>query len=186
MNVSVAALVVGLVVTGCATATGTPVPAGRPHDFALVVASESPPAGVLTSVCDSVGRAVASAMPVEPGYPRPCRIRATPDERNPPQQRLTCVEPTSTAVIADGLRLDPDGHFLRFGIVDFPDSRLYLMEVYLVPEWPYPDFATDRRWHLPRVTIHFPVVPAAWFPQILTAIEQGVRAAGALPAGGSR
>lgn len=128
---------------------------------------------------DALLAAVRRSGLAPPGYPRPCRTVTTPDPERRDFFTVDCRESGSSSGDADGVLLTPEGHFLRLSVVDFPDSRAYLTEVYLVPHLPDPRLRSMARYDLPRIVIPFPRVPVAWHPVIWEVLERGLRDVGA-------
>ncbi|MDX1431986.1 MAG: hypothetical protein R3286_06010 [Gammaproteobacteria bacterium] len=147
-----------------------------PHDYVVVDrAAAVEPRRLLVRVREALRRAIAETDLPEPGYPAPCHVVATPVAGSPGRSDVTCLTDSPRGTGADGILLDEDGHFLQLSTIDFPDSRLYLMEIWIVPELPYPALGTDERWNIPRVAVHYPQIAATWHPGIWSALEKGVK-----------
>jgi hypothetical protein len=160
-----------------------------PHDYAFV-ASEAinEPSALLQSLRHHLIEAVADSGLAPAGYPRPCHVSSVPDPDHKGGSLLSCLEGPATEQGGDGILLDPDGHFMQLSVVTFPDSRVYLAEVFLVPRFPDPAIGTDERLTIPRVVLRFPSVPISWHPKIWSVIQAGLEASGARvvkPDGGS-
>lgn len=150
------------------------------HDYVLVdQAASADPARALAIIRDALLRAIVEARLAEPGYPAACSVRSAPDPRRPGARNLSCTPHTESSTERDGILLDAEGRFIQLGIVDFPDSRLYLMEIFVVPELPYPKLHSEQRWTVPRVVLRHPRVPRAWHPAIWSVLGRGVKSSGA-------
>jgi hypothetical protein len=151
-----------------------------PRDYVFVdeAAAENPEL-LLAVVRESIASEIREAGLALSGYPTPCHITMTPIPDEPGRYDMSCETGARDGDEPDGLLLDDDGRFLQFGIVDFPDSRVYVMVIYAVPQMPYADLGNEARWSLPRVVIPFPQVPPAWYPGIWSLLERAVEATGA-------
>jgi len=151
-----------------------------PHDYAFVATEAiSEPSALLEALRQDLVEAVAESGLAPVGYPRPCDVSSAPDPDHKGGFLLSCSDTAVTDGEADGILLDPDGHFLQFSVVTFADSRVYLAEVFLVPRLPYPPLGTDERLTIPRVVLRFPSVPTSWHPRIWSVIQAGIEASGA-------
>lgn len=151
-----------------------------PHDYAYVATEEtSDPAALLRALREHLIAAVADSGLAPAGYPRPCRVASAPDPDHEGGSLLSCSDTAATEKERDGILLDSDGHFLQMSVVAFPDSRVYLAEVFLVPRFPFPPLGTDERLTIPRVVLRFPSIPKSWHPQIWSVIQAGIEATGA-------
>ena len=112
---------------------------------------------------------------LEPGYPRACAVTGRPPPTGPFYPE--CLEDGAPH---DGLQLAPSGLFLQFVTLDFPSPRLFLFEVYLVPDSRVAESASfEELSQYPRIAIPSfgPLEPN--YEQVLTAIARGFRTAGA-------
>jgi len=154
--------------------------AAPPHDYAFVAtAAVSEPPALLDKLREHLIASIDGSGLAPAGYPRPCHVTSEPDPDHAGGSRLFCVEVSRGATPPDGILFDGDGHFLQLSIVTFPDTRVYLAEVFLVPRLPYPPLETHARFDIPRVVLHFPSIATSWHPAIWTAIRRGVEASGA-------
>lgn len=151
-----------------------------PHDYAFVATEAiSEPLALLQALRQHLIEAVADSGLAPSGYPRPCHVSSAPDPDHKGGSLLSCSDTAATGGEADGILLDPDGHFMQLSVVNFPDSRVYLAEVFLVPRFPYPPIGTDERLTIPRVVLRFPSVPTSWHPKIWSVVQVGIEASGA-------
>lgn len=150
-----------------------------PRDYVLVDnAAAAKPARLLATVREALQKAVIEAGLAGPGYPRACHVARAPAPGRSGGYEVTCGTGGDDPAEADGILFDADGRFLQLSVVEFPDSRLYLMEVFVVPRLPYPKLQTEERWTIPRVVVHFPQIPTSWHPRIWRALERGIRSLG--------
>jgi hypothetical protein len=151
-----------------------------PRDYVFVdEAAYENPARLLAVVRESIANEIEGAGLALPGYPAPCHITMTPIADEPGRYDVSCETGVDEEGEPDGLLLDGSGRFLQFGIVDFPDSRVYVTVIYAVPRMPYADLRSSARWSLPRVVIRFPHVPPAWYPAFWSLLQRAVEATGA-------
>lgn len=178
MRVAFAAAALLLVATG--------LPAQRvelpPHDWVVVAPGDDfGPQDLLAAVRDEMVEAVAASGLAAEGYPKPCLIERRPHPDREGAFLVSCVAATATVPPADGVLLDAAGHHIQLSIVDFPDSRAYLTQVFLVSELPPPDVHTEAGMTTPRVVVHHPYVDRGWHPGIWAAIERAIAGTGARP-----
>jgi hypothetical protein len=82
----------------------------------------------------------------------------------------------------DGLLLDSAGTFIQFVAIDFLSSRLFLFEVYLLPDGATAAILTpEALGEYPHVAIPHFELSEATYRQWLTAVERGIQASGAKP-----
>ena len=177
--VTVLTWLVGAVAPLAAAAGDDPVRL-PPHDYVVVdPTAAAKPARLLAGVREALLRAITEADLAEPGYPRACHVIRTPDPRRPGWFDVACVADAGDPAQSDGILFDSSGRYLQLSVVDFPDSRPYLMEIFVVPRSSDPRLRTEERWSVPRVAVHFPQVARSWHPEIWSALDRGVRSLGA-------
>jgi len=59
---------------------------------------------------------------------------------------------------ADGILLDPEGHYVMLDVVAYPDTRPYLFEIFLGRETAGAGAEHTERYTLPRVVVSYPVL----------------------------
>lgn len=124
----------------------------------------------------SVAQALGDGV-LETGFPRDCTV-TEPEIRTVPFDP-ECLEGGS---MPDGLLLDSTGRFLQFVAIDFPSSRLFLFDVYLVPDAATAAILTPETLvEYPHVAIPHFEMSEATYQQWLTAVERGIQASGAKP-----
>ena len=146
-----------------------------PQDYVFVdAAAAADPARLLAIVRQSIETKIREAGLAEPGYPEACAITRTPIPDQPARYDVTCVPGRRGELEPDGLLLDNSGRFLELGIVDFPDSRLWVMKIYAVPYMPFADLETEAGWSIPRVVVRFPHVDPSWYPRIWPVLKDAI------------
>ena len=133
----------------------------------------------LVMVRDRLIAALQDVHALPPGFPHPCRFRIDPPQQPGVVSRLTPEVSVATDPVANGILLDSEGHYLMLGVADFPDARLHLFVVFLVPDSAGLVLAQADRETLPRIVIGFPVLGGSQYPALLDALRQGLRDAGA-------
>ena len=113
------------------------------------------------------------------GYPKPCHIVMKPDSSKSGASRVSCEALTGRSDEPDGILFTAEKHFMQLSLIDFPDSRLYLAEVFIVPSVPDPRISSLERFYFPRVALHVPTFPPSWHPIIWRVIQEGVESSGA-------
>jgi hypothetical protein len=153
---------------------------GLPHDW--IAPGDTTIAGanrLLLDLRDHIIRAVADAKFTRPGFPKPCSVEARPDPERPGGATLHCVHQAGTVDTASGILFDADGHFMQLAVLSFPDSRLYLAEIFLVQGRLPPRGWRDERYAAPRVALHEPFLDPTWYPTIWSALRTGIEGTGA-------
>jgi hypothetical protein len=169
-------LLVWAVAAACHTANPAPsfrvqnrfwLESGR-EQAALTLATQRVRASVAQALSDGV---------LETGFPRDCTV-TEPEAPTVPFDP-ECLE---GGAMPDGLLLDSTGTFLQFVAIDFLSSRLFLFEVYLVPDGATAAILTPEALaEYPHVAIpHFELAEAT-YQQWLAAVERGIQASGAKP-----
>jgi hypothetical protein len=123
--------------------------------------------------------AFAKSGLVKEGYPKPCHIVTRPDSSKAGASHVSCEVLAGRTDEPDGILFTEEKHFMQLSIIDFPDSRVYLAEVFIVPSLPDPRISSLERYNVPRVALHFPFFPISWHPTIWRVIQEGVESSGA-------
>lgn len=150
----------------------------REYFFVLHQASTSS-AEVLKQFREVIMRSLRDSAALPAGYPVPCRPRleATPERHG--ESVIRCdqsdlIDQESAGVIVDG-----EGHFVQLSLRDYPDTQVYLFEVYLVRgKLPSRLEAADRQ-TLARIVVHFPLLEKAEYSALVGLIAKGLIDAGA-------
>ncbi len=162
------------VALGCQTTSSADVPR-VPNRYWITSAGDGE---AVREVASQLHMAIATSLGnvLEAGFPRGCRVSRPP---TPGPSYPECLEESEPH---DGLWLSPGGPLMEFVTLDFPSSRLYMFEVYLIPEARYArTLGLDELSDYPRVAVPPFPLPESAFQGWLVAISQGLQAAGAVP-----
>ncbi|MGE5357490.1 MAG: hypothetical protein ACM3NQ_00620 [Bacteroidales bacterium] len=128
-----------------------------PREYSLLVPRGTPPDAVLARIRDSLLSALVESRLLPTAFPG-AGVAVSKPTSEPGVTTSTCVEPT-TASATDGpacIRLGPRS-YLALSIVNFPDSRVHLFEVWPI-EHGSPARSRDRLNALPRVVVDPPII----------------------------
>jgi hypothetical protein len=149
------------------------------HDFALVVpSSQDDYDPVLNRLLHDIIEYLEASHILPQGYPKACVTTSSPSEDNPSIHVTSCVLSTPDNRKANGILLDPEGHFIRFSILTCQDTRVYLFEIYLFERLP------TRLHHTPqenrvRFGVHLPWLEDTMYDTLYPALEEALIHAGA-------
>jgi hypothetical protein len=151
-----------------------------PHNYILAGRAESQDTNkALARVRKCLISAFAKSGLVKEGYPKPCHIVTRPDSSKAGASHVSCEVLAGRTDEPDGILFTEEKHFMQLSIIDFPDSRVYLAEVFIVPSLPDPRISSLERYNVPRVALHFPLFPISWHPRIWWLIQEGIESSGA-------
>ena len=151
-----------------------------PHNYVLAGEAESrDTAKALARIREYLISAFRRSGLAMDGYPKPCHIVTKPDSSKCGVSRVSCEVLTGRSDEPDGILFTTENDFMQLSLIDFPDSRLYLAEVFIVPSVPDPRMSSVERYYVPRVALHLPFFPPSWHPIIWRVIQEGVESSGA-------
>ena len=151
-----------------------------PHDYAIVgEATVERAERELVRLRDHIIRAVAKAGLTDEGFPKPCHIETHPDPERPGAFTVDCVVTQDSSAALTGILFDAEGRFMQLSVLAELRASLFLAEVFLVPRYPYEEFASLKQRGSPRVALHTPMIAESWHPAFWTALQRGIEAAGA-------
>jgi hypothetical protein len=84
-----------------------------------------------------------------------------------------------TSAALTGILFDAEGRFMQLSVLAELRASLFLAEVFLVPRYPYEEFASLKQRGSPRVALHTAMIAESWHPAFWTALQRGIEAAGA-------
>ncbi len=180
---SVLALLVGIVSNGSQERAVSPLP---PHDYVLVVAPGSAPAGALSLIRNSVISTLRLSGILAAGYPQLGTTTETPSPTEKAVVGVSCSELYAGSPDADCIRFGPTS-YVRFDVASHPDSRVHLFEVWLLSERPANAVRRQELRRVPRVVVEYPFVggdlklEGEGHARLLDVIQRGLTVAGAKP-----
>ncbi len=190
-SVAWAALVVAasmMATTGTAQEDASrPLP---PHDYSLVVPGGGHRAATgLARVEQGLYAALADSKALRDGFPEAGVVVRRPSGTDGQVVRGSCDTPSQPGQTRDSrcIRLGPES-YVELGTVDFPDSRVYLFEVFLFDKPPRQMLDRAAAFSMTRITVHHPVFrgdvtgrPGHRVLETLAALQRGLLLAGARP-----
>lgn len=163
-----------------ATAASAAPPAALPHDYSLRVdyATQSYEDALLT-VRNHLLAALETALSFPPGFPTPCRFRVGSPQGPGATPAVTPFRSERADPGAHGILLDAEGHYVMLGVLDAPDLRPSLFDIFLLgdSEALAPD--PSARDTLPRIVVQVPDLGNARYPALVELLGKGLRRAGA-------
>jgi hypothetical protein len=148
------------------------------HDFALIIpSSQDDYSSVRNRLLDDIIEYLDASHILRQGYPKACVIATSPSEDNPSIHVISCVLSTPDNGKANGILLDPDGHFIQFSILTYPDTRVYLFEIYLFERLPARLQHTSQE-HSVRIGVHLPSLEDTMYGTLFPALEEALIHAG--------
>ncbi|HSB69700.1 MAG TPA: hypothetical protein VLT62_10235 [Candidatus Methylomirabilis sp.] len=161
------------------TASGAPPPAlARDYSLRVDYATQSYEDALLT-VRNRLLEELKTARAFPPGYPKPCRFRVAPLQGPGATPAVTPYRSEITDPGAHGLLLDAEGHYVMLGVLDAPDPRPSLFDIFLVGDSEVLALERSARDTLPRIVVQAPVLGDARYPALVELLAKGLRGAGA-------
>jgi len=149
------------------------------HDFALIIpSSKDDCSSVRNRLLDNIIEYLDASHILPQGYPKACAITTSPSEDNPSIHVVSCVPITTDNKKASGILLDQEGHFIQFSILTYPDTRIYLFEIYLFERLPKKLQHTSQE-NSDRIGVHLPWVEDTLYEKLFPALEEALIHAGA-------
>lgn len=149
------------------------------HDFALIIpSSQDDYSSVLKRLLDDIIEYLDASHILPQGYPKACAITTSPSEDNPSIHVISCVPITTENGKANGILLDQEGHFIQFSILTYPDTRVYLFEIYLFERLPKRLQHTSQE-NSVRIGVHLPWLEDTMYEKLFPALEEAIIRAGA-------
>ena len=149
------------------------------HDFALITpSSQDDYSPIRTKLLDDIIKYLNSSHVLPPGYPKACTTAASPSEDNPSIHIISCIPGTIEDGKDDGILLDAAGHFIQFSILTYPDTRVYLFEIYLTEQLPA-KFQRSSQEKSVRIGVHLPLLEDTMYDTLLPVLEEALIHAGA-------
>ena len=168
-------LAVSLATTGSAAP-----PPGLPHDYSLRVDyATASYEDALVTVRNHLLLALKSAHAFPSGYPKPCRFRVDLPQGPGATSAVTPYRAETSDPGAQGILLDAEGHYVRLGVLDSPDLRPSLFDIFLVGDSDIPAPEQSARDTMPRIVVQVPVLGDAQYPGLVELLATGLRGAGA-------
>ena len=161
------------------TASAAP-PSALPRDYSLRVdyATQSYEDALLT-VRNHLLAELRDARTFPPGYPKPCRFRVASLQGPGAAPAVTPYRSEITDPGAHGLLLDAEGHYVMLGVLDAPDPRPSLFDIFLVGDSEVLALEPSARDTMPRIVVQAPVLGDAQYPALVELLAKGLRGAGA-------
>jgi hypothetical protein len=149
------------------------------HDFALIIpSSQEDHHSVRKSLLHDIIEYLDASHILPQGHPKACAITTSPSEDNPSIHVVSCVPLTRDNGKASGILLDPEGHFIQLSILTYPDTRVYLFEIYLFERLPARLQNTSQE-HSVRIGVHLPWLEDTMYEKLFPALEEALIHAGA-------
>ncbi len=149
------------------------------HDFALIIpSSQDDYSSVRNRLLHGIIEYLNATHMLPQGYPKACMTAASPSEDNPSIHVISCVLITPDNGNANGILLDPEGHFIQFSILTYPDTRVYLFEIYLFERLPATLQHTSQEKSV-RIGVHLPWLEDTMYDTLFPALEEALIHAGA-------
>jgi len=149
------------------------------HDFALIVpSSQDDYSTVRDRLLDNIIEYLDASHILQQGYPKACVTATSPSEDNPSIHVISCVLSTPYNGKANGILLDPEGHFIQFSILTYPDTRVYLFEIYLFERLPKRLQHTTQEKSV-RIGVPLPWLEDTMYDTLFPALEEALIYAGA-------
>ena len=165
----------------CLATTALAVPPAAPqHDYSLRVdyATQSYEDALLT-LRNHLLAALEASRTFPSGYPQPCRFRLGPPEG---PGAAPAVAPYRSEIAdpgAHGILLDAEGHYVMLGVLDAPDPRPSLLDIFLAGDPEILPLERSARDTLLRIVVQVPVLGDARYPALVELLANGLRGAGA-------
>lgn len=149
------------------------------HDFALIIpSSQDDHHSMRNRLLDDIIEYLDASHILQQGYPKACVTATSPSEDNPSIHVISCVLSTPDNGKANGILLDPEGHFIQFSILTYPDTRIYLFEIYLFERLPARLQHTSQEKSV-RIGVHLPWLEDTIYDTLFPALEEALIHAGA-------
>jgi hypothetical protein len=149
------------------------------HDFALIIpSSQDDYSFVRDRLLHDIIEYLDASHILPQGYPKACAITTSPSEDNPSIHVISCVLGTLDNGKASGILLDQEGHFIQFSILTYPDTRVYLFEIYLFERLPKRLQHTSQE-NSVRIGVHLPWLEDTMYEKLFPALEEAIIRAGA-------
>jgi hypothetical protein len=149
------------------------------HDFALTIhSSQDDYPSVLNKLLHDIIEYLNTSHTLPQGYPKACVIVSSPSQDNQSVHVTSCVLNTPNNGNATGLLLDQKGHFIQFSILTFPDTQVYLFEIYLFEQLPATLTHNPQEKRV-RIGVHLPWLDDTMYDTLLPALEEALIYAGA-------
>lgn len=149
------------------------------HNFALITApAQNDYSSVRKRLLDNIIEYLDASHILPQGYPKTCVTATSPSQDNPSIHVTSCIPSTPGNRKANGILLDPEGHFIEFSILTCPDTRLYLFEIYLFERLPQRLQRTPQKKSV-RIGVHLPWLEGKMYDILFPALEEALIDAGA-------
>ena len=149
------------------------------HDFALIIpSSQDDYSSVLSRLLHDIIEYLDALHMLQQGYPKACVTAITPSEDNPAIHVISCVLGTPDNGKANGILLDQEGHFIQFSLLTYPDTRVYLFEIYLFERLPKKLQHASQENNV-RIGVPLPWLEDTMYDTLLPALEEALIHAGA-------
>ncbi len=163
-----------------ATVGSAAAPSSPPREYTLRVnfATDSYEDALLV-VRNHILATLKSLHTFPPGYPKPCRFRFNTVQG---PETIESVTPYGAALAdpgAYGILLDAEAHYVMLDVIDYPDTRPHLFEIFLVGDADTPALDPTTRDTVPRIVVQYPALGGAPYPSLVEWLAESLRAAGA-------
>jgi len=149
------------------------------HNFAFIIpSSQDDYSSVLNTLLDDIIEYLGASHMLPQGFPKACVIASSPSEDNPSIHDISCVPITTDNGKANGILLDQKGHFIQFSILTYPDTRVYLFEIYLFERLPT-KFHRTLQENRVRFGVRLPWLEDTIYDTLLPVLENALIHAGA-------
>jgi hypothetical protein len=149
------------------------------HDFAFIIpSSQDDHSSVLNRLLDDIIEYLGASHMFPQGFPKACVIATSPSEDNPSIHDISCVPIATDNGKANGILLDPKGHFIQFSILTYPDTRVYLFEIYLFERLPTRLHRAPQENRV-RFGVNLPWLEDTMYDTLFPALEDALIHAGA-------
>ena len=149
------------------------------HDFALIIpSSQNDYSSVLNRLLDDIIEYLDTSHKLQQGYPKACVTATSPSEDNQSIHVISCVPGAPDKGGENGILLDQEGHFIQFSLLTYPDTRVYLFEIYLLEHLPKKIHHTSQEKSV-RIGVPLPWLEDTMYDTLLPALEEALIHAGA-------
>ena len=151
-----------------------------PHDYSFRVdfATESYEDALLR-VRNNLLAALKSADTFPAGYPTVCRFRFEQRQGLGAASGVRAYGSEIGDPGAQGILLDAEGHYVMLGVLDYPDLRPSLFDIFLIGDPAVAELDRANREMMPRIVVQVPVLGDAQYPALAELLAKGLRGAGA-------
>jgi hypothetical protein len=149
------------------------------HDFALIIpSSQDDYSSVRNRLLDDIIEYLDASDILPQGFPKACVIATSPSEDNQSVHVISCIRSAPDSGKETGILLDPEGHLIQFSILTYPDTRVYLFEIYLFERLPTRLQHTSQE-NSVRIGVHLPWLEDTMYDTLFPALEKALIHAGA-------